>query len=83
MRGIEVLSSLSQIRRIKAIELLANKTPIVGNRVAYGSSSNPIVGNRVAYCSSKTQRRPPPPLVVEGEPTDQRGENELPQLQKR
>ena len=70
MRGIEVLSSLSQIRRIKAIELLANKNPIVGNRVAYGSS--------------KTQRRPPPPpLVVEGEPTDQRGENELPQLQKR
>ena len=49
MRGIEVLSSLSQIRRIKAIELLANKNPIVGNRVAYGSSSNPIVGNRVAY----------------------------------
>jgi len=45
VRGIEVLSSLSQIRRIKAIELLANKTPIVGNRVAYGSSSNPIVGN--------------------------------------
>jgi len=82
VRGIEVLSSLSQIRRIKAIELLANKNPIVGNRVAYGSSSNPIaVGNRVAYCSSKTQRRPPPPLVVEGEPTDQRGEKELPQLQ--